>query len=124
MKNLRTHQIIISFIISLILIFTAIIPISSAQISQSETDIIQTYTFSPPEITTRQIEEITYDKIQTKDLAITGEPGDPTLPSKLIYLLLPPQSQINTVSISPAPKELIADNLVINPISPINRHIV
>jgi hypothetical protein len=116
MKNQYTHQIITPLIIITLLLFASLLPISMAVSPEENVQIIQTYTFIQPTITALNIEDKTYDAIQTTDLVTVGEPGDPTLPAKLVYLLMPPQTTVNNIEIYSESKRLIGTNLELDPI--------
>lgn len=92
-------------------------PISLALQPKENQEIIQTYTFSKPSLTTIQIQDTTYDTIQTTNLVTVGDAGDPTLPAKLVHLLLPPQTTVENIYITTTSKQLIETNLNLNPIS-------
>ena len=92
-------------------------PISLALQPKENQEIIQTYTFSKPSLTTIQIQDTTYDTIQTTNLVTVGDAGDPTLPAKLVHLLLPPQTTVENIYITTTSKQLIETNLNLKPIS-------
>ena len=92
-------------------------PLSLAFQPKENQEIIQKYTFSKPSLTTIQIQDTIYDTIQTTDLVTVGEAGEPTLPAKLVHLLLPSQTTVKNIHITSTSKQLIETNLHLNPIS-------
>jgi len=62
--------------------------------------INQTYYFEKPSIDTIDIEGITYHQIHMSGLQTVENPGKPCLPVKGVYLLLPYQSKVDSITIT------------------------
>ena len=79
------------FWVFLILILSSI-PLTHGYDEQSEKQIILNYYFKYPTIKTINIFEDKYDRISLEDCVTAGNSGEPNIPSKGAYILLPPNS--------------------------------
>jgi len=100
--------------ISCLLIFTAL-----AQSSQTtlNNDIKLTYFFKSPTVETVDIAGTLYDRVNLLDCYSAGSAGEPKLPSKGAFLLLPPESKVSEIDIVPGEKIVIGSGLVVEPTS-------
>jgi hypothetical protein len=62
--------------------------------------ITMTYSFPTPEISTITLCEKSYDQILIQGAPCSGNPGEPLLPTKGAYLLLPADSTVESITVS------------------------
>ena len=100
--------------ISCLMIFTAL-----AQSNQTtlNNDIKLTYTFNSPTIETIDIAGTLYDRVNLLDCYPAGNAGEPKIPSKGAFLLLPPESKVSEINIIPGEKIVLGSGLLIEPTS-------
>jgi len=100
--------------ISCLMIFTAL-----AQSSQStlNNDIKLTYSFSSPTIETIDIAGTLYDRVSLLDCYPAGSAGEPKIPSKGVFLLLPPEAKVSEIDIIPGEKIILGLELLVEPTS-------
>ena len=67
---------------------------------KSTDSISMTYSFSTPMISKITIDHDVYDQIILKESPCSGNPGEPSLPTKGAYLLLPPHTKVDTITIT------------------------
>jgi len=100
--------------IACLMIFTAL-----AQSSQTtlNNDIKLTYSFNSPTIETVNIAGTLYDRVNLHDCYPAGSAGEPKLPSKGAFLLLPPESKVSEIDIIPGEKIVLGSGLLVEPTS-------
>ncbi|PNX53137.1 MAG: hypothetical protein BV458_05975 [Thermoplasmata archaeon M9B2D] len=87
------------FITVLFLIASVSIPVLASD--EQHTDIVSmTYLFPTPSVSRIPIKDNHYDQILLQDAPCSGQPGEPFLPTKGAYLLLPPNSTVQSITIS------------------------
>jgi hypothetical protein len=74
-----------------------------------------TYSFQKPTIETVNIAGTIYDRIVLSDLDPAGKPGEPMIPAKGAYILLPPNSKISNIDIKSNKKQILDRELTIEP---------
>ena len=101
-------------LISCLMILTAL-----AQSSQTtlNNDIKLTYSFNSPTIETIDIAGTLYDRVNLLDCYPAGSAGDPKIPSKGAFLLLPPESKVSEIDIIPGEKIVLGSGLLVEPTS-------
>ena len=101
-------------LISCLMIFTTL-----AQSNQTplNNDITLTYTFTSPTIETINIAGTLYDKVNLLDCYPAGNAGEPKIPSKGAFLLLPPEAKVTEIDIIPGEKIILGSGLLIEPTS-------
>jgi hypothetical protein len=68
---------------------------------ETHVDVVtMTYAFPSPRISKITIQDNHYDQILLQGAPCSGNPGEPFLPTKGAYLLLPPKSTVESISIS------------------------
>ena len=67
---------------------------------KSTDSISMTYSFSTPMISKITIDHDVYDQIILQEAPCSGNPGEPSLPTKGAYLLLPPHTNVDTITIT------------------------
>jgi len=76
-----------------------------------------TYSFDNPIISKIEIDGNIYDKVSIPDCYTAGNTGEPDIPSKGAYILLPPELKVNNIQVKAKNKEILGTNYNINPIS-------
>jgi len=97
-----------------LLTFSTVLQVSSNSLEDS---VIIKYTFEKPNFEIIDIEGIVYDKIIMSDCTPAGDPGEPMIPSRGSYILLPPNSEIEQININPGKKIILGDEFFIEPMS-------
>ncbi|MBN1860257.1 MAG: hypothetical protein JW840_02225, partial [Candidatus Thermoplasmatota archaeon] len=62
--------------------------------------VTMTYSFPSPSISKTSVKNVQYDQIELTGSPCSGNPGEPLLPTKGVYLLLPPHRTVDTITIS------------------------
>jgi len=112
-KNIVIKNIV--FLIFLILISSSI-PLTQAYDEQTEKQIILTYSFDNPSIQVVTINEDTYDRIFLADCVTASNAGEPNIPSKGVYILIPPKSKIEDIEITTGTEHIIGRGFNIDPV--------
>jgi hypothetical protein len=112
-KNLKTKNIV--FWIFLILILSSL-PLTQGYTEQSEKQIILTYNFEYPTIKTININGDAYDRISLTDCVTASNSGEPNIPSKGVYILLPPKSKLDDIQIITGEKQILGEGFNIEPV--------
>ncbi len=94
----RTSCIELTLLLTLTLIATSTTGVFAATRTDSSA-LTLTYTFTEPRLSTITIENQAYDQVFLPDSAISGRPGDPSLPVKGAYILLPSGTTVASVSV-------------------------
>jgi hypothetical protein len=89
-----------------------------AQLSQSteNDEISQTYSFNNPTITAVNIAGTFYNRVTLDDCYTAGAAGEPNLPSKGAFLLLPPKSTVSSIQIIAGETISVESDLLIEPV--------
>lgn len=103
------------FWILLILILSSI-PLTHGYYEQSEKQIILNYSFKYPTIKPINIFEDKYDRIFLEECMTAGNAGEPNIPSKGVYILLPPNSKIDNIEIITGKKHILGYNFKVDPV--------
>src|SRR5512137_1391827 len=86
---LRIWKLFFVVLISCVMMFSVVVQPSQ---TKGNNDISLTYSFNSPTIETVDIAGILYNKVTLEDCYAAGAVGEPNLPSKGAFLLLPPKS--------------------------------
>jgi len=122
-KKVDSNSVRMKFVLFFVLLL--LIPTSLSTMAYDGDEVISlsistTYVFSEPTYNEIKIEDMIYDQIIIEGLSSFSDPGEPCLPVKGAYLLLPPDSQIIDVSIETSSMvAFFLDNLVLPASSPI-----
>jgi hypothetical protein len=101
-----------------ILVMTALFSITIAASSYHRIDsITMTYAFPAPELSQITLGNQVYDQVMIQDAPCSGNQGEPFLPTKGAYLLLPPNSRVESVTVS-GDKTVLGSGFIIQPCSP------
>ena len=91
------------FYLLLILVLPSVSSVDPEHPTDEDTILIQTiitsYLFEEPQIIEQQLEEVVYNEIVIKNLSSFSNPGEPCLPVKGAYVLLPPDAIITDVTV-------------------------
>ncbi|MFO7678090.1 MAG: C25 family cysteine peptidase [Thermoplasmatota archaeon] len=87
----------------------------TSQAGPTSNQMILTYSFEYPTIHEITIENKTYDEVFLSDMFIVGEPGDPCLPLKGCFILLPPQSSAASITVLPGDEVYLGDGFFLKP---------
>lgn len=119
MSNIKTKYIFkhlkALFFSTILLLMT----FSSLVLAEDEDTQILTlnYTFKKPSISNVEIDYSIYDKVTLPDCYTAGNPGEPNIPSKGAYILLPPMSKPSNIQVEVNEKISLGYEYNIEPIS-------
>lgn len=82
----------------------------------TDDDILINYSFQTPMIRTIDIDGTVYDKVLLPDCSPAGQAGEPVIPSKGAYILLPPKSKFSSIHINSGEKITLGKEFNIEPI--------
>jgi len=80
-------------------------------------DVERMYSFNTPSIETVDIAGTIYDRVILDDCYPAGNAGEPKIPSKGVFLLLPPESKVSGIDIIPGGKILLGVGFNVEPTS-------
>ena len=105
--------------LTFLLILTSFSIISSAENQKNINIITQKYNFENPTINTIKIGEDFYDQIKIDGISNSGNIGEPYLPSKGAYILIPQNMDVDEITIKTSEKIFLGDGFLIEPVSEI-----
>jgi hypothetical protein len=106
-----------AIVIGLILIFLFSIFSVSGLAEDFDEDIISiNYSFEKPKISQTKIDEVTYDKISIDNVPCFGNPGQPFIPMKGSYVLIPQGKGIKSIDVSYKEVFSLGKNFNIEPV--------
>lgn len=74
------------------------------------------YSFEKPLISSVEINNFIYDEVTLADCYTAGNPGEPNIPSRGAYILLPPMSELSNIRVEAEDKVSLGFGLNIEPI--------
>jgi hypothetical protein len=80
-------------------------------------DVKKTYFFTTPSLETVDIAGIVYDRVTLEDCYPAGSAGAPKIPSKGVFLLLPPESKVSGIEITTGEKVILGSGFNVEPTS-------
>jgi hypothetical protein len=80
-------------------------------------DVKRTYSFSSPSLETVNIAGTIYDRVTLDDCYSAGSAGEPKIPSRGVFLLLPPDSQVSGIEITTGKKVILGSGFNVEPTS-------
>jgi hypothetical protein len=89
-----------TFFITAILLITSMSTIAIASKNKSVDSLSMTYSFPTPMMSKVAINNDVYDQILVQGAPCSGDPGEPNLPTKGAYLLLPPNTKVTTLTVT------------------------
>jgi hypothetical protein len=84
----------------IILVITSMSPILSSVQGQSSDSLSVAYSFPTPMISKIAINDDIYDQILVQNAPCSGQPGEPNLPTKGAYILLPPSTEAASITVT------------------------
>jgi hypothetical protein len=84
--------------LSALLLITSI-PFNAIAEEDDLKNIKLTYGFNKPDLSQVEIQNFIYDRINLRDGFCAGKPGEPNIPSKGAYILLPPNSKVEDIQV-------------------------
>jgi hypothetical protein len=112
-KSLKPKKIAVGLFFILLFSF---FPLTQGYIYQSEKQILFTYSFKCPTTEIVNIQGTIYDRIFLTGCTVASNPGEPNIPSKGAYILLPPKSKVNDIKIIPGVKHILGTGFNIDPV--------
>jgi hypothetical protein len=106
----------ISFV-GIILIIASFSSLSMADNINLENELNLNYSFECPIIQTIEIASTIYDKISLESCISAGNPGEPLIPSKGVYILLPSKTKECDIQVTSEEKQVIGNGFYIEPMS-------
>jgi hypothetical protein len=102
-------------VISSLMICTAFVQASHTV----SNDAVQlTYSFQSPTIETINIAGTLYNRVTLSDCSPAGSAGEPKIPSKGAFILLPPKSTVSSIEITSGEKIVLGTGFSVEPTSP------
>ena len=105
--------------ISIISLTCLMICATSVQANQiiSNQEVKQTYVFTSPALETVDIAGTPYTRVTLSDCYPAGSAGAPKIPSKGVFLLLPPESKVSEIEITTGEKVVLGTGFTVEPTS-------
>jgi hypothetical protein len=94
----------------------SLFPLAQSYQSQSWSQVILAYNFECPTVETVNIEGSSYDKIFLDGCFTASNPGEPNIPSKGVFILLPPKSKASNIKVVTGEKHLLGTGFNVDPI--------
>ncbi|HUS99601.1 MAG TPA: C25 family cysteine peptidase [Candidatus Thermoplasmatota archaeon] len=82
---------------------------------QNNNNVLKSYLFESPVISRINIDSYEYDSICMNNLPCDANPGEPLLPMKGVYLLLPPNSKVSSIVINPGERIFLGAGYLVEP---------
>ncbi|MCX6667680.1 MAG: C25 family cysteine peptidase [Euryarchaeota archaeon] len=101
--------------IATIFLLTSFNGIINASDSTINKVVTETYSFETSAISEININGSIYNQVTIKDAPSGGNPGEPSLPSKGAYILLPPKSKVSRIDVIPGQKNVLRTKYYIEP---------
>ena len=92
------------------------VAVQSNQVSMDQ-DVKRTYSFTNPSLETIDIAGTIYDRVTLDDCYPAGSAGEPKIPSKGVFLLLPPESMVSGIEITTGEKIVLGSGFNVEPTS-------
>ena len=105
--------------VTFVLILTSFSIFATAESQKDDSNIIINYLFESPIIKKTNIGDIIYDQVVIQDLSNSGNSGEPSLPSKGAYILLPQDKDVNDITITTTEKVCLGDGFYVEPVGEI-----
>ena len=107
-----------AIVISLLLVVTSFSFIASADQHQNDT-IDMNYSFCYPTVTKIGSGDMMYDHVSIADLSNSGNSGEPNLPSKGAYILIPQGKDVSEITVTTSEKICLGDGFFVEPVGDI-----
>jgi hypothetical protein len=106
-----------SFLITIFLVILSFSSLTFAENANVVDDLQLTYSFENPNIVTIDISGTSYDRVTVTSCLPAGNPGEPLIPSKGAYILLPPKSKVQNIKVIFDEKQNLGSGFFIEPMS-------
>lgn len=103
------------FIISIFLIIVSFSSFTLADNINLQDGLQLLYNFENPKIETIDIAGTSYDRITLTSCIPAGNPGEPLIPSKGVYILLPPESKVQNIKVISNERQNLGTGFYIEP---------
>jgi hypothetical protein len=104
------------FVASIACLMICSVAAQSNQVSLDQ-DVKRTYSFDTPSVETVDIAGTIYDRVTLDDCYPAGSAGEPKIPSKGVFLLLPPESKVSGIQITTGEKVILGSGFNVEPTS-------
>ena len=104
------------FVVSITCLMICSVAAQSNQTTANQ-DVKRTYSFSSPSLETVNIAGTIYDRVTLDDCYSAGSAGEPKIPSRGVFLLLPPDSQVSGIEITTGKKVILGSGFNVEPTS-------
>ncbi len=114
----------VTFNYKAVLIVASLILMSASSLAVAEhrdnsNQIVMNYSFEQPTTKKINIENTIYDEVILSDVFTTGNPGEPCLPIKGSFILLPQGASVDTITVTPREKISLGSNFYVKPVGDI-----
>ena len=114
----------VTFNYKAVLIVASLILMSASSLAVAERrdnsdQIVMNYSFEQPTIKKINIENTIYDEVVLPGVSSTGNPGEPCLPIKGSYILLPQGSTVDSITITTSEKMCLGEGFFVKPVGEI-----
>lgn len=103
------------FVITMLLLTSITATLTIAD-NEETNDISMHYSFEKPTINKITIDNKAYDQVLLSDAPSSGDPGDPSLPTKRAHILVPPKSDVERVVVNAKGKTRLGMNFTVMPV--------
>ncbi len=104
------------FVVSIAFLMICSVAVQSNQVTV-DSNVKRTYSFNSPSLETVDIAGTIYDRVTLDDCYPAGSAGEPKIPSKGVFLLLPPDSQVSGIEITTGEKIILGSGFNVEPTS-------
>ena len=123
-KNMIRHKERFSFDRKAVFMVTSLLLMSVSSLAvaghqDNSNQIIVTYSFEQPIIEKIRIENIVYDDVVLPGVISAGNPGEPCLPIKGAYILLPQGTTVDKITVTTSERICLGDDFVVKPVGDI-----
>ena len=115
----RNNMIFEAFFVTFTLVLTSFSIFASAETQKDDGTVILTYSFESPTIAKIEIGDISYDQVVIQGLSNSGSSGEPNLPSKGAYILLPQGMDVADITITTTEKICLGEGFFVEPVGEI-----
>jgi len=113
-NKIKHYSIVILISLNMILLSSFAIA-DNTYIQENNQKITLSYSFKDPYIKKINVNNILYDKIILPDVINSANPGEPYLPTKGAYILLPMNTELKNINVIPSKKEYLGSGYNIIP---------
>jgi len=100
----------------LFVLLLSFFPLTQAYQTQSKKSVSVAYNFACPTIETVNMQDSSYDRVFLTGCSTAGNSGEPNIPSKGAYILLPPKSKASSIQVTAGEKHLLGVGFRVDPV--------